>query len=116
MWGLRATSCARAADSVQGSEEAKFGRGGGQVSDKMRGDEVRCIAAHRRKEGVQNMNFWAERHLGSPTDFSIGTLSVCDHTEEHFKVYRKKGSGYGRRNKWASRTAIFCILTSGSVG
>ena len=51
--------------------------------------EVRSFEAHCNKEGVQNMNLWAERHWGSATDFSIGTLAVCGHTEEHFEVSRK---------------------------
>jgi hypothetical protein len=70
---VAATSCARAAGSVQGSEGAKCGRGGGQVSGRLRGheEEAKCgrgggqvsgrLRGHelpsfaaRNKEGVQN--------------------------------------------------------------
>ena len=48
------------------------------------------------------------------TDFNIGTPAVCGDVEEHFEVSREQGNGYGRRKKWASHTAIFCMLTNGS--
>ncbi len=70
------------------------------MSDKLRGHELPSFAAHCNKEGVQPINLWAERQWVSATDFSIGTPAVCGHTEEHFEVSRKQGSGYGRRNKW----------------
>ena len=37
---------------LKGSEKAKCGRTGGLVPDKLRGDEVRSIAALCNKEGV----------------------------------------------------------------
>jgi hypothetical protein len=97
VWSLRATSCARAAGPVQGSEKAKCGRGGGQVSDKMRGDEVRSFAANCQKQGVQNINFWTDRHWVSTTDFSIGTLAVYGHTEKHFEVSYLRSPGTRKR-------------------
>jgi len=107
--GVRERRCSRL--RVQGSEKGTCGRGGGQVPDKLRGEEVLCLAGLCNMEAVDESI--TEGAIALLLLISASAPAVCGHAEEHFEVSCKQGSGYGRRKKLVSRTAIFCGLTNG---
>jgi len=83
------------------------------VSDKLRGDEVRSIAAPCNKVGVENTSTCGQSVIGFLLLISASALrAVGGHAEEHFEVSRKPGNGYGRRKGHHARQS-FADLQAG---
>ncbi len=83
------------------------------MPDKLRGEEVLCLAGLCNMEAVESPLPCGQSAVGFMLMISASAPAVCGRTQEHFGVSRKKGRGYERRNKWVSRTAIFSDLQAG---
>ena len=87
------------------------------MPDKLRGEEVLCLAGLCNMEAVESPLPCGQSAVGFILMISASAPAVCGRTQEHFGVSRKKGRGYERRNTWVSRTAIFCglLLSKGLI-